>query len=82
MACQLRIAAGEPLGLAQADFDPAGRFAPRGHAIECRINAEDPATRFLPSPGRITATPNRPGRAFASTRGFGEGDEVPARTTA
>ncbi|WP_324062832.1 acetyl-CoA carboxylase biotin carboxylase subunit [Aeromonas caviae] len=43
---QLRIAAGQPLSLTQQDI----RI--RGHAIECRINAEDPAT-FLPSPGLI-----------------------------
>ncbi|HSD51960.1 MAG TPA: acetyl-CoA carboxylase biotin carboxylase subunit, partial [Candidatus Methylomirabilis sp.] len=44
---QIRIAAGEPLGLAQADVHLSG------HSIECRINAEDP-DRFLPSPGRVT----------------------------
>jgi acetyl-CoA carboxylase biotin carboxylase subunit len=43
---QIRIAAGAPLGYDQADI----RF--QGHAIECRINAEDPQT-FVPSPGRI-----------------------------
>jgi acetyl-CoA carboxylase biotin carboxylase subunit len=45
---QIRIAAGQPLGYTQADV----RFS--GHAIECRINAEDPET-FAPSPGRVTA---------------------------
>ena len=45
---QIRIALGEPLELAQEDV----RL--RGHAIECRINAEDPSAGFLPSPGTIT----------------------------
>jgi len=44
---QLRIAAGEPLRLRQDDI------AHRGHAIECRVNAEDPQT-LSPSPGKIT----------------------------
>ncbi|MCK3654841.1 acetyl-CoA carboxylase biotin carboxylase subunit [Pasteurellaceae bacterium Macca] len=44
---QLRVAAGLPLSVKQADIKV------RGHAIECRINAEDPNT-FLPSPGKIT----------------------------
>ncbi len=43
---QLRIAAGQPLSFTQDDIQI------RGHAIECRINAEDP-TLFLPSPGKI-----------------------------
>ncbi|MDF2412761.1 acetyl-CoA carboxylase biotin carboxylase subunit [Aeromonas sp. 1HA1] len=43
---QLRIAAGQPLSITQQDI------LIRGHAIECRINAEDPAT-FMPSPGLI-----------------------------
>ena len=44
---QIMIAMGEPLKLAEKDIQP------RGHAIECRINAEDPFDDFRPSPGRI-----------------------------
>ncbi len=45
---QIRIAAGEKLRIKQAEVFP------RGHAIECRINAEDPMNNFMPSPGMIT----------------------------
>jgi acetyl-CoA carboxylase, biotin carboxylase subunit len=53
---QIKIAAGHKLGFRQKDL------APRGHAIECRINAEDPY-RFTPSPGKITSyhPPGGPG---------------------
>jgi acetyl-CoA carboxylase biotin carboxylase subunit len=44
---QIRVAAGAPLSMQQSDI------AINGHAIECRINAEDPET-FMPSPGRVT----------------------------
>ena len=53
---QIRIAAGEKLRIRQKDV------ALKGHAVECRINAEDPY-KFVPSPGRITSyhTPGGPG---------------------
>ena len=46
---QLRVALGEPLDLSQSDIEL------RGHAIECRINAEDPDHDFRPAPGDITS---------------------------
>ncbi len=54
---QLRIAAGERLTLTQEDV------VPRGHAVECRINAENYARGFLPSPGQVTGyhEPSGPG---------------------
>ncbi len=45
---QIRVAAGEPLSVSQEDIKI------RGHAIECRINAENPAKHFMPCPGLIT----------------------------
>ena len=44
---QIRVAAGRPLSFAQEDLTL------RGHAIECRINAEDPARNFAPCPGTL-----------------------------
>ena len=70
VALQVRIAAGEELPLRQEDV------AFRGHAIECRICAEDPANNFLPSTGRIIhlKTPSGPG--IRDDRGIDEGGEV------
>lgn len=66
---QVRIAAGEPLPYAQHEIG----F--NGHAIECRINAEDPWAEFSPSSGRLTRCDS-----FADRfdRGYREGDTVPA----
>ncbi len=44
---QIRVAAGLPLSFTQEEL------VPKGHAIECRINAEDPSNNFMPSPGQI-----------------------------
>jgi acetyl-CoA carboxylase biotin carboxylase subunit len=57
IAAQLRIAAGEPLNLRQEQIEL------RGHAIECRINAEDPRHGFRPAPGTISGwlPPGGPG---------------------
>ena len=54
---QLRIAAGEPLGIAQE------QISMNGHAIECRINAEDYENGFMPCPGLIShyRSPGGPG---------------------
>ncbi|CAA9590800.1 MAG: Biotin carboxylase of acetyl-CoA carboxylase [uncultured Thermomicrobiales bacterium] len=65
---QLRIAAGEPLPWRQEEI------ALRGHAIECRINAEDPARGFAPTPGTITEYKEPGGAGIridgAAERGF------------
>ena len=68
---QLDVAAGAPLGIAQADL------APRGHAIECRIYAEDPSNGFMPAPGRILAYRPPSGPGVRLDDGVYEGFEVP-----
>ncbi|HET9213271.1 MAG TPA: acetyl-CoA carboxylase biotin carboxylase subunit [Gaiellaceae bacterium] len=67
---QILVAAGEPLSLRQGDV----RFS--GHAIECRINAEDPANGFLPAPGAITAYREPAGPGIRVDSGVAEGSEV------
>ena len=68
----IRVAAGEPLALRQEDIQP------KGWAIECRINAEDPFRGFLPSTGRITRfqpPPTESGEVRVDT-GVYEGGEI------
>jgi acetyl-CoA/propionyl-CoA carboxylase biotin carboxyl carrier protein len=67
---QVLIAAGQPLSVAQEDV------VLRGHAIECRINAEDIAKGFLPSPGRITAYREPAGIGVRVDSAIRPGDDV------
>jgi acetyl-CoA/propionyl-CoA carboxylase biotin carboxyl carrier protein len=67
---QVLIAAGEPLSLRQEDV------VLRGHAIECRINAEDPSSGFLPSPGRITSYREPSGPGIRVDSGVAAGSEI------
>jgi acetyl-CoA carboxylase biotin carboxylase subunit len=69
---QLRIASGDPLTL-----DPTRLLTPDGHAIECRIYAEDPDNNFLPSPGRILELRAPAGPGIRDDSGTQAGLDVP-----
>jgi acetyl-CoA carboxylase biotin carboxylase subunit len=69
---QIRIARGEALTL-----DADRLVAPRGHAIECRVCAEDPDAGFLPSPGRIDAIDVPSGPGIRDDSGVEAGAEIP-----
>lgn len=68
---QLRVAMGEPLRLKQEDVSL------RGHAIECRVYAEDPENNFMPSPGKITRLLQPGGPGVREDCGVYEGWTVP-----
>ena len=67
---QLRIAAGEPLSLTQDEVEL------RGHSIQCRINAEDPARDFVPTPGRVTRYREPAGPGVRIDSGVVEGSTI------
>jgi acetyl-CoA/propionyl-CoA carboxylase, biotin carboxylase, biotin carboxyl carrier protein len=66
----IRVAAGEPLSIAQDDVGL------RGHAIECRINVEDASKNFAPAPGTITDYREPAGPGVRVDSGVGPGSEV------
>jgi acetyl-CoA/propionyl-CoA carboxylase, biotin carboxylase, biotin carboxyl carrier protein len=66
----IRVAAGEPLSIAQEDVEL------RGHAIECRINAEDASKNFAPAPGSIGAYREPAGPGVRVDSGVGPGSEI------
>src|SRR5256714_7983557 len=68
---QIRVAAGLPLSFTQTEV----RWT--GHAVECRVYAEDPEQDFMPSPGRITALRVPAGPGVRDDGGVYEGAEVP-----
>ena len=68
---QIRVAAGLELSLGQRDVEW------KGHAIEMRINAEDPLRKFIPNPRRITRWVAPAGPGVRVDSGFGPGSDVP-----
>jgi acetyl-CoA carboxylase biotin carboxylase subunit len=70
VAAQLRVASGEPLPWRQEEI------VQQGHALECRIYAEDPARNFMPSPGTITRLVLPEGPGLRLDCGVAEGVEV------
>ncbi|NJN64832.1 MAG: hypothetical protein HC882_08085 [Acidobacteria bacterium] len=68
---QIRIAAGERLRWSQSDL------APQGHAMECRITAEDPAHGFMPCPGRIENVRVPSGPGIRDDSAIAPGYEIP-----
>ena len=68
---QINIAAGKPLPFTQENIHP------RGHAIECRLYAEDPENNFFPSPGKITRLVTPAGPGVREDSGVYEGWQVP-----
>jgi acetyl-CoA/propionyl-CoA carboxylase biotin carboxyl carrier protein len=66
----IRVAAGEPLSVSQDDVQL------RGHAIECRINAEDASKNFAPAPGTIGAYREPTGPGVRVDSGVGPGSEI------
>src|SRR3954467_12055237 len=66
----IRVAAGEPLSIGQDDV------VLRGHAIECRINAEDASRKFAPAPGRIGHYREPAGPGVRVDSGVGPGSEI------
>lgn len=69
---QIRVAMGEPLSFTQEDIHP------RGHAIECRINAEIPEKNFMPSPGLITHVHLPAGNGVRVDTGIYAGYKIPS----
>ena len=69
VALQIAVALGQRVDLASAE--------PRGHAIQCRINAEDPSRNFLPGPGRVSRYHEPSGPFVRVDSAIREGDEIP-----